>query len=306
MTNLLHCLGAIALRTVSDVTGLLLFSALLPSMLSVQVMEQPAASVPPGAQRVEMLTLVLSAACSGDVPLHGVTVTHRGMGAIRDIASVSAVIGGQRISRGRALSSADGAVTLTFRPAPVVPACGSLTLSVVADVSAAAAVGAEHRMTIGGPADIDAGGAGVTITQFSAAPVRRTVGISQGSVSAAFLPLLSRITYGDRRVVARLRLEAEGYDQLMEAVTLTNDGSARGADLQNLTLETSRGQILARLPALDGERAPFVLPSPLLMERGQIFLLTVRADVRASRRRTIAFTLEEPGDLAARRATGRR
>jgi len=64
--------------------------------------------------------------------------------------------------------------------------------------------------------------------------------------------------------------------------------------------------VLAGLASLRDDLAPFVLSSPLSVERGQVFLLTVRADVRASRRRTIDFTLEEPGDLFSHRAQTRR
>ncbi|MFH1444785.1 MAG: hypothetical protein ABIG34_05385 [Candidatus Peregrinibacteria bacterium] len=285
----------------------LLFSALLlPLSLSVQIVEQPAASVPTGAQRVEMIVLNLSASCSGGVAMHGVTVTHRGLGAIRDISSVYAMSDGVRVSRARALSSRDGTVTLTFRPAVVVPACGVRHLSIMANFSADASRAGEHRITLSGPGDIDAQNASVSLTSASRAPVRRTVGVNQGSVDVAFLPLLSRVRYGTHRTVARLRLTAEEYDQAIDALTLTNDGSARAADLQNLTLETSRGEVLARLSSLEDDRAPFVFSTPFIMKRGQMFLLTVRADVLASRRRTIGFMLEEPSDLVTRRSSRRR
>ncbi len=291
-----------------EVTGSLLLSAvLLPLALSVQVQEQQPASVPPGAQRVTMLDLRFSSSCSGDVAVRGITVTHGGMGAVRDISSVYAMSDGRRISRGRALSSADGSVLLTLRPAVIVPACGAKDIAIMANFMADAAVTGEHRLSVLMANDIDAGDATVSLEDGAGAPVRRTVGIEQGSVAAEFLSLLERVTYGNHRTVARLRLTAEGaYDQAVDAVTLTNDGSARGTDLQNLTLETNRGQVLARLSSLQDHRAPFMLTAPLTIERGQVFLLTVRADVRAGRRRTIAFTLEEPGDLFSHRAQVRR
>ncbi|MDD5041303.1 MAG: hypothetical protein PHX87_03460 [Candidatus Peribacteraceae bacterium] len=286
---------------------LLLSAVLLPLSLTVRVQGQSSSSVPPGAQRVTMLALQLSASCSGDIAVHSVTVTHGGMGAIRDISSVYAMSGGRRISRGRALSSRDGSVMLTFRPALTVPACGSRDIAVMADFSTDAAAAGEHRISLLTSGDIDAGEATVTLTGTANVPLRTTAGAEQGSVTVEFLPLLQRISYGDRRTVARLRLTSEGaYDQAMDAITLTNDGSACDGDLQHLTLETSRGQILARLASLQGHLAPFVLATPFALERGQVFLLTVRADVRAGRRRTIGFTLEEPGDLISHRAQVRR
>lgn len=286
---------------------LLITALLLPLTLSVNVQGQPQSSVPPGAQRVTMLTLELSASCSGDIAIHGFTATHSGMGDVRDILSVYAMSDGRRLSRGRALNSGDGTVALTFRPVLTVPACGERTITVMADFSPDADRAGEHRMTVRRSADIDAEDATVAFVSVTDAPIRRTAGPSQGSVTVEFLPLLTRVTYGDRRTVARLRLTAEGaYDQVMDAVALTNDGSARGTDLQNLTLETSRGQVLARLPSLSDRLAPFVLTAPLTLQRGQTVLLSVRADIRASRRRTIDFTLEEPSDLSSRRARTRR
>lgn len=291
------------LRVVAPV---FLSALVLPLALSVQINALQPASVPPGAQRVTMLELTFASACSGDTAIHGLALTHRGMGDIRDLKSVYAMSGGRRISRGRALNTGDGTVTLTFRPALTVPACGEQGTQIMADFSADAAPSGEHTLSVLRAADIDAGGAGVTI-RTADAPVRSLAGVEQGSVAAAFLPLLTRVTYGDHRTVARLRLAADGaYDQIVDAVTFTNDGSARDTDLQRLTLETSRGQVLARLSALQGHRAPFVLASPLSLERGQVSLLTVRADVRAGRRRTIGFSLEEPGDLVSRRARSRR
>lgn len=291
-----------------EVTGSLLLSALLLSLaLSVQVQEQKPASVPPGAQRVTMLDLHFSASCSGDIAVRGVTVTHGGMGDVRDISSVYAMSDGQRISRGRALSSGDGSAMLAFRPAITVPVCGEKNVSIMADFASDAVVTGEHRLSLLAAGDIDARGVTVTLEGGADAPVRRTVGAEQGSITAEFLPLLVRVTYGDHRTVARLRLTAEGtYDQAVDAITLTNDGSARDTDLQNLALETSRGQVLARLPSLRDHLAPFILTTPLTIERGQVFLLTVRADVRAGRRRTIGFTLEEPGDLFSHRTQVRR
>lgn len=290
-----------------DMESFVIAASLLSLSLSVQGQEQQPVSVPPGAQRVTMLTLSLSASCSGDIDVHGITVLHKGMGAIRDIASVYAMRDGQRISRGRALSSADGSASLSFRPALTVPSCETADIVIMADFSVDALTAGEHRITVEKPEDIDAGDATVTLQQSSSiAPVRTTTGVQQGSMTAEFLPLLTRVTYGDHRTVARLRLSVEGsYNQVLDAITLTNDGSARNTDLQHLTLETSRGQVLASLASLRGYLAPFVLSTSFSMERGQVFLLTVRADVRAGRRRTIDFTLEEPGDLVSRRAQSR-
>ena len=46
----------------------------------------------------------------------------------------------------------------------------------------------------------------------------------------------------------------------------------------------------------------FVLSPPLILKKNQTRLLELKADVRASRSRTIQLIIEEPGDIEAERA----
>ncbi|MDD5623429.1 MAG: hypothetical protein PHI23_01825 [Candidatus Peribacteraceae bacterium] len=128
---------------------------------------------------------------------------------------------------------------------------------------------------------------------------RRTAGEAVGSVTVGDLPLTGSVTYGAGRIVARFTLTAEGTrNQRVEAMTLTNRGSARNADLQNLSLENGRGRrVTPVMSRLDGEHICFLFDPPLVLTPHQTQVLQVRADVRASRRRTIKFLLEEASDL---------
>jgi len=288
-------------------SAIFLSLAALSPALTVQVHAGQSVSVPMGAQRVPMLLLQLSASCTGEVTLKSITLEHGGMGDRSDLRSLYILDGNRRLTRGRFFSSKQDAVTLSFPSGYSIPACDSSLLSVVADFSSFAAVSGEHRILVRSSTAFDAGSATVSLAGSETSEVRRTVGQSQGSVSVAFLPLVSSVSYGNRRTVARLTMTADGsYDQMIDSLTLTNDGSARGNDLQNLSLETQRGVVLAHLSALSENRASFILSAPYFLERGQTVRLDVRADIRASRRRTIDFSLEEPSDAIVHRATARR
>lgn len=294
----------------------LILALVAPLMLTVRSITIPNTSVPRGAQRVPLLTISLSASCAGVATVSGIRVTHRGMGDQSEISAVYAMARGKRISRGRQFSSSDGQLLLPLRPALVIPACQTTDVTIAADFSAEALAASEHTLLLLRPGDIEAGSASVRILSPDTASatgdrdrrgsVIQTAGSAQGSVAVNFLPLLTRIRYGDGRTVARMTLSASDFDQFVSAMTLTNDGSARDHDLQNLTLVTQRGVVLARTPALDGELVPFTLDPPFLLPRGETMRLDVRADVRASIRRTVGLSLEEPSDLTATRARIRR
>ena len=123
------------------------------TLLSVgQQQVQGSIAVPPGAQRVTLLTLTLHASCAADIGVSGMTLLHRGMGDARDISAVYLMSGGRRISRGRQVD-ANGRATLTF-PTITVPACGQQIITVLANFSATAATAGEHRFELESPTDV--------------------------------------------------------------------------------------------------------------------------------------------------------
>ncbi|MDD5623428.1 MAG: hypothetical protein PHI23_01820 [Candidatus Peribacteraceae bacterium] len=115
--------------------------------LTAVVQTLQSGSVPPGAQRVPMLLLTLSASCGEEIPVTGLTLRHRGMGETSDLEAVYVMRGGQRLTRGRTFSSRDGRLRIDLRDFSV-PACGTSQLTVLADFASSAAPAGEHRMVI--------------------------------------------------------------------------------------------------------------------------------------------------------------
>lgn len=273
--------------------------------LTVQMQESATvASIPRGAQRVLMLTAWFTASCDQDVPVRGLELEHRGMGALEDIAGVYAESGGRRISRSRTFSSHDAALSLNI-PTLTVPACTTVEVLVRANFSADAAISGEHRLIIPDAAAILTD-ARVTLKSASTT-LRRTTGERRGTVTAEVLPPLNAVRYGDNRIVARLRLSADQqYDQEISSIILTNQGSARDQNLQHITAVVRGNAVTQEAPTMRGKEVTLLFDPPLLLERGTTRLIDVRADVRSGVSRTIGFTVEEAGDVSAFPVTDRR
>lgn len=272
--------------------------------LTVAAQSQGSASVPPGAQRVEMLTLRMTASCSGDVRIQTISVQRRGLGANTDIKSIYALHRGSRITRSRAIARKDGSVDLNVR-AFRIPACESEDIVILADFSPTASAAGEHRLELQG---IDTAGSTVRIEQHIAAPsaARRTTGRAVGQISVDYRPLTRRVRFGSRQIVSRFTLQADNKDDhLLKAITFTNNGSATDEDLKNLYIGFRNRRISTVASNLNGDSARMEFDPPFLLQKNQKLNFALHADVNASRSRTIQFIIEEEGDLEAIPDVGR-
>lgn len=276
-------------------------------LLTVDIIEQgEMTSIPQGAQRVPLLALRFRASCASDVPVAGITLFHSGRGALSDILRVYALLGAERLSRGRGFNSQRGEVQLRFRSF-TVPACGEEIVQFAADFSSDASIASEHALVLRNVEDVDTPSAAARLLG-SPSGGRRIAGESEGTVAVSVLAPGTTVRYGDGRVIARIRFTAGSTnDHLLQAVTLTNEGDARNGDLQNLFLEArSGGRVTVVAPAMEGDRIHLRFDPPFLLKRNARRLLELRADVRAGRRKTIELILQEPGDLEAVRTRPRR
>lgn len=288
-------------------TMLLCFPLLADSATVTVNQEVPSASssIPKGAQRIPMMRIALSASCDEDVTLTSLTLTHRGLGAAADLSRIYILEGQRRISRAHSISSKERTVDVRLR-AFTIKRCTTRTIDVLTDFSADASVGAMHALSIVSANDVHAGDADIELQMLPVSAPAVTVPASSAVVEVEYLPLLGSVTYGANRTLARIKLTGDGDNQHITRIVLTNDGSARDTDLLNLSLETSRGEEIANvLPHLDGSLATFELNPAMLLEDNQTKMLLLKGDVRASRRRTIRFIIEEPSDILAEIRRGR-
>ena len=272
---------------------------------SVTVEARPAvrASVAKGASRVPMLTLHLEASCDDAVQIRSITVHHRGTGPVSDITGVYIVRGMQRLTRPRTFPGRIQSLLLPLRSLTLAP-CAHTDLGIFMDISAEALAGAEHSFSLLSPQDFDVGKAFLH-ADLASSSVAITP-IQAGSLAVAYRSLQRQPSYGDDRILARLVLTADGqFDQRIQAITLTNDGSASDADLQRLWLSFRGSRISALAEKLDGDRVRLRLDPPFLVEKHKTALFELRGDVRAGVRRTVRFLVEEPGDIEVESIRGR-
>lgn len=256
-------------------------------------------SVARGAQRVPVLHLQATVPCGSEsVKISSVTIARTGRGASTDIARIYVLSGAARITRSFSLPSRGEPLTLPLRTVEV-GACKSMNFTVAVDFSTTAGVAGEHVFTLTGA---DAGTAQVTFTTETGNTALNISGSNPSAiVSAELLPILTPITYGPQRTVARLSVQGTGgKDQRMTAITLTNNGSASDDNLQNLAWFLRTGERISDvLPQMQGRTARIALNPGLLLQGRDTKLLELKADIRASRKRTIRWELEEPSDIEA-------
>ncbi len=257
-------------------------------------------SVARGSQRIPVMELTMRASCVADVQVHSLVLMHRGLGSQEDIDAVYAGLDGVRVSTAQTIASHDGRVQLRLRDV-VVPACGANTLTVFMDLSPDAAISGEHRFVLAGGNPLETSAGSVAIAEQGESALLRATPFESGSVKVEVIRPLERIRFGEGRTVARLRLTATGNRaQRISSIRLENQGSAQGDDLRNLVLTTSAGAKLSRaLPAMDGKSVLLTLSPPLLLERKQERLLSLKADVWVGASTTVRFAIEEPSDVSA-------
>lgn len=242
------------------------------------------------------------------VSVHSVMLHHSGLGSFREIGSVYALYGGARVSKATARFSSDGEVRVHFVPSIKLSRGQSRKITIAMDLSATATAGSEHRLSVLSAEDIDAGGTRVNLlTERNSISRIRTAPPVRGVISVEYLKLPRPVRYGPDQTVARLKLTADRVDDhWLREITLTNDGKARNEDLQSLVLQSSRGVPLAPVRrTLAGDTVTFGFDTPVMLRKNDSIILVVKADVLASRDRTIRFLLEEPADLRADPATRR-
>ncbi len=277
------------------------FSEQAASLLTVQELSRPGGSVPLGAQRVPVLTLRMTASCASEVRVASVALQHRGLGNPQDIAGIYAFSNGVRRSRSVAPSGKKGIATLTLRGL-AVPACGTVTLDILADVKSTASASGEHAFSLVWTGNVVTDPPIPVVLNLAGDAATRTIPVGNviGTVTADSLPLPNTLTYGSTRTLARLRLTAKDADRQLTAITFFNDGSARDADLQNLFLETSgHTRLSPTVLTLQGDRIRIELQPPLVLRRNEVRLVQLLGDVRASRRKTVRLIIQEPSDIEA-------
>ncbi len=266
-------------------------------------------SAPLGAQRIPMLTLTLRASCDAPVTIQTISIQHTGLGALSDISRIYLMDNVSRISRPAVLQQKT--TSALVRPMKlVIDACQSKTIIVAMDLSPHAAAGSQHALKINDASAIQTNAIVSVLSNNTTTPATlSTTPSAIGSIAFMEVPTASRnVLFGKNRTLLRFTLKASGKStQAIDAMTFTNDGSATNADIRNLGVYTTTGELLsAESASLQDDSVRIVFHTPLLLEQNATRLLQLRGDVTASKRRTIDMTVKETSDIEAHIAKNNR
>jgi len=267
------------------------------STISVTAESIPSTSVPRGAQGVSILSLRMAASCEGSgSTLSSLTVRDTGVSASTDILGLYASVGGARATSVTSLNRQRQGV-LRFQPLRFLP-CERKTVTVLADVSPTADIGSRHSFRIHA-GDIVSPDASISASFPLLGATSAVAGPSRTSVQAEVLPPSRSPRYAANQELARIRLTVRGNKPLTPVtLTLSNEGSAMDADLRNMRLTTNSGKDVSTVvSSMSGRQVTLSFLPTVSLDPSSVTMLSFRGDVRASRRRTIRFVIEEPSDL---------
>jgi hypothetical protein len=263
-------------------------------------------TAPRGAQRIPMLTLELEASCGSPVQMRSIKLHHEGLGSASDLSAVYAFLDGKRVTRAVTFAGRTPETTLRLDGLSLKP-CEKISLQILIDLAADAAPNGQHAVVLSSPHDIDAGDAVVRLSLANAEAQARAAAITQGTISVTTLSLPRALSYGENRVIARIKLSADGIvNHAISAITFTNDGKARDTDVQDLWIASTRGERLTSLiPQMEGDKAHLIFVKPYLLQKNESVTFEVHADLFASRTRTIGLLIEEASDIESIPVKGR-
>lgn len=303
-SNVLTSLSFLALFTSffpSSLEGAAWRGAAAESVLSVEAIPVAVGHIPRGAQRVRLLSFALRADCSGDVRVNSIRIHLYGLGDASLIDGLYLLRGYQRLTRAAKVSSSDQTVLLRPR-ALTIPACETWRLDVAADFAADVDVGSQYRLEVRSPEDIatDASRVEGRFPLRSADRAPRVTPLPAGTLTVTFLPLSGTIHAVTEETLARFTIEADHEaHHLLQAITLSNEGTAKGADVRTLYLTRNRGRALTNTAAkLQRDEVTLTFLEPYFLRRGQSVTFELRAK-SFTRDETINFVLKEPSDLQA-------
>ena len=263
-------------------------------------------SVPVGATRVPMQQLTFAQPCGKDTHVRTIVIHHSGLGSIADIANVYALDGTTRITRGSTFNAHTSSATLRFNPPLSIAACSKRTITIAMDLSAQAAPSSQHVLTILSSTDINAD-VPLLLQTMKSNPELHVTPKANGSVTFSITPLASpNVLFGKGRTLLRFTLKASNdSNQQIDAITFTNDGSARDMDLQNLSIQSRNGRMMSDASAsLREATIRITFSSPFIIHRNQSQMLLLLGDVTASKRKTIRLTVQEQSDIESHPVRG--
>jgi hypothetical protein len=256
----------------------------------------PASTIPKGATNVPFLKFTISNGGSSAVTVTGVTVTRTGAGQTSDFSNVYLFQGSSRLTSGRSVNSSTNQAVFNGLTLSI-PAMGSVTLDVLADMTTGAGAGNVHILTASGVV-LNGGTASGSVSSNAMTMASATSG---SVVIAANGGTLTNPKVGEKGVkIAQFQINAGSEEDLtLKRISLINGGSINRSYLTNFVLKQAGTQV-SSVAAIDGkDHINFDLTFPL--DKGNSRTFEVYADISGQSKPndTIIVYLEEDTDLFA-------
>ena len=261
--------------------------------------DNPASTtIPKGATAVPFLKLNVSNGNNTALAINNITVKRSGPGSVSDISNAYVFQGSNRLTFGQTFNSSNQEANFS-NPGISIPANGSVTLSILADVSTSANTSSVHAFSI---SNLTA--SGVAATGNAVGNNMTIAGVAEGTVTITKSGVLSNPQLGAVNAeVAQFQLSAgSAEDVKFQRVILTNAGNI-GSNLSNLKLkDKATGTVVATSGGFTSNNtATFDITNPVLIEKGTTKTYSVTGDIAAGARAgdTSRIYLQNSADLLA-------
>lgn len=257
------------------------------------------ATIPKGATSVPFLKFNVSNTNSIPVTLTNVTVKRTGAGSPSDLSNVYLFQGSNRLTFGQTINSSTNEATFSGVNT-VIPANSSVTLSVLADISASANTSSVHALGV-----ISVTASSFTTTGNATGNSMTIAGVTAGTVTIADSGILTNPQIGAQdSEIAQFQLSANSTEDLrVQRIILTNAGSITNANLTDLKLkDRATNNVIATATGFDSRnRLVFEFTTPINIDRGTTKTFSLTSDIGSAARAgdTIRIYLENPADLLA-------
>ncbi len=260
-------------------------------------------TIPRGAVGVTLASIDMTASCDDSVSLQQLTVLHEGFGDEQDIDGLYASVDGARVSRKRTIDSQNQTSDLRFASQLNIPACGTVTVDIMADFNSTAVVSGEHNVTVELPTDVDSNAKAVTGNFPLRGATFKVAAVTSGKITVSYRTVTpDKVEVGDKAmVVGRFELNTNSVeDQTIYSMTLEQNGSAGDGDITNIKIRRSDGTVLTNAAASTvGDFVTLVFDPPFTVLQGDKITMEVVADVSGGASNTVVMHFEESSDLFA-------
>ncbi|MFH1867210.1 MAG: hypothetical protein ABIJ81_03985 [Patescibacteria group bacterium] len=257
------------------------------------------ATVPQSATSVPFLKFTVTNGNSTAVTITNLTLHRSGPGATADFDNLYIYQGSTRLTSGRTVnSSSNNAVYSSMSVS--VPAGGSVTLDVLADMNSSAGSGNVHTFEV---TSLTASSA--TASGTAKGNPMTVAGIDSGSMTIAKNGTITNPKVAEKNVeIAQFQVTAGSVEDVeLKRIALFNSGNISRSNLSNFVMkDRATGTAVATADAINSkDLVVFEFATPVAFDKGNAKTYSVYADVGASAKSgdTIAMYLENSADLFA-------